>query len=86
MKSKPKQFLQPIREEEVISKNQYEFKEEKSRLQKSREHARVQVTIGLSVASDWLRKEQEFSAPITERGEVNLGLFSTLDRKLRQMG
>ena len=50
------------------------------------EHARVQVTIGFSVASDWLRKEREFCAPITERGEVNLGLFSTLDRKLRQMG
>ena len=61
-------------------------KKKKSRLQKSREHARVQVTIGFSVASDWLRKEREFSVPITERGEVNLGLFSTLDRKLRQMG
>ena len=47
---------------------------------------RVKVAIEFSVVSDWLRKEREFSGPITERGEANLGLFSTLNQKLHQMG
>ena len=53
---------------------------------KSREHVRVQVVIGFSVVFDWLWKEREFSGPITERGEANLELLPTLDRKLRQKG
>ena len=61
-------------------------KKKTSNLQKSREHVRVQVVIGFSVVFDWLWKEREFSGPITERGEANLELFSTLDRKLRQKG
>ena len=34
---------------------------------KARENAGVQVLIGFSFASDWLRKSCEFSGPITER-------------------
>ena len=59
-----------------MSKNRYEFKVKTRKLQKSRERARVKVAIEFSVVSDWLRKEREFSGPITERGEANLGLFS----------
>ena len=33
---------------------------------KARENATDQVVIGFSFASDWLRKCQEVSAPITE--------------------
>ena len=69
-----------------MSKNRYEFKVKTRKLQKSRERARVKVAIEFSVVSDWLRKEREFSGPITERGEANLGSFSTLNQKFHQMG
>ena len=43
MKPKPKLLYRPIRGEETISKNRYDFKVKTSKLHKSREHARIQV-------------------------------------------
>ena len=43
MKPKPKLLYRPIRGEEIIAKNRYDFKVKTSKLHKSREHARIQV-------------------------------------------
>ena len=46
MKPKPKLLYQPIRGEEIISKNRYDFKVKTSKLHKSREHASVLAGLG----------------------------------------
>ena len=46
MKPKPKLLYRPIRGEEIISKNRYDFKVKTSKLHKSREHASVQAGWG----------------------------------------
>ena len=47
-----------------------ELKVKTSKIPEARENADDQVVIGLSLASDWLRKWCKFSRPVTERIEA----------------
>ena len=46
MKPKPNLLYRPVRGEEIISKNRYDFKVKTSKLHKSREHASVLAGLG----------------------------------------
>ena len=61
---KPKQSLWPITTDENNTRNQSELEANTCNRRQARENACDQVTIGFSLASDWLRKWREFFEPI----------------------
>ena len=66
--------------EEYISRSQWELEVKTSKLPEARENASDQVVIGLSLASDWLRKWRQSHNKVKQR-KSNPGLISILNWK-----
>ena len=85
VKAKQKESQQSIRRKEKIFTSRCELEVKTTKLSKARENAGGEVMIGVTFASNWLKKWHEPSGPIiqneVELNRCNLGLLSTLNWK-----
>lgn len=63
-------WLQPISIKVNVTRSQWEFKVKTRKLHEARGNAIVQVTVGFSSQSDWLRKWRELSRPVSARSKA----------------